>query len=77
MLNVSQDLVTKQYYIVMEFVEGGNLREILNIRKKLEPKAVLPASGSSRLPMRQAPSTSGRAVAKPAAPGATAIPFSE
>ena len=31
----------KQYYIVMEFVEGGNLREILNIRKKLEPAEAL------------------------------------
>src|SRR5262249_262811 len=28
---------TGQYYIVMEFVEGANLREILNIRKNLEP----------------------------------------
>ena len=28
-LNVSQDSVTSQYYIVMEFVEGGNLRDIL------------------------------------------------
>lgn len=34
---VNQDPVTKQYYIVMEFIEGGNLREILNSRKKLEP----------------------------------------
>jgi serine/threonine protein kinase len=36
-LAVSRDTATKQYYIVMEFVEGGNLREIMNIRKKLEP----------------------------------------
>ena len=35
-LAVSQDPVTGHYYIVMEFVEGGNLREILAIRKKLE-----------------------------------------
>ncbi|OWK47087.1 serine/threonine-protein kinase [Fimbriiglobus ruber] len=36
MLAVNQDKVTGQYYIVMEFVEGGNLRDILTIRKKLE-----------------------------------------
>jgi CheY-like chemotaxis protein len=36
-LAVAQDPVTKQYYIVMEFVEGGNLRDILAIRNKLEP----------------------------------------
>jgi predicted Ser/Thr protein kinase len=40
-LAVSQDPVTEQYYIVMEFVEGGNLRELLRIRKKLEPREVL------------------------------------
>ncbi len=34
-LAMSQDKATNQYYIVMEFVEGGNLREILQIRKKL------------------------------------------
>src|SRR5262249_39167249 len=34
-LAISQDVVTKQYYIAMEFVEGGNLREILAIRKTL------------------------------------------
>src|SRR5262249_26237546 len=34
-LAVGQDPVTERYYIVMEFVEGGNLREILTIRKKL------------------------------------------
>jgi CheY-like chemotaxis protein len=34
-LAVSQDPTSKQYYIVMEFVEGGNLREILAIRKTL------------------------------------------
>src|SRR5262245_15788984 len=36
-LAVNRDPVTKQYFIVMEFVEGGNLRDFLNIRKKLEP----------------------------------------
>jgi len=32
---VSRDASSGQYYLVMEFVEGGNLREILQIRKKL------------------------------------------
>jgi serine/threonine protein kinase len=36
-LNVSHDVATGQYFIVMDFVEGGNLRDILAIRKKLEP----------------------------------------
>lgn len=36
-LAVNQDPVSKMYYIVMEFVEGPNLREHLNSRKKLEP----------------------------------------
>ncbi|MFO0865181.1 MAG: serine/threonine-protein kinase [Gemmataceae bacterium] len=36
-LAVNFDRSSKQYYIVMEFVEGGNLREILSIRKKLNP----------------------------------------
>jgi serine/threonine protein kinase len=36
-LSVSRDTASKQYYIVMEFVEGGNLRDFLTIRKKLEP----------------------------------------
>jgi eukaryotic-like serine/threonine-protein kinase len=36
-LAVSQDLSTKQYYIVMEFIEGGNLRDFLEIRGKLQP----------------------------------------
>lgn len=35
-LAVNQDSKTGQYYIVMEFVEGGNLRDLLQIRKKLE-----------------------------------------
>jgi serine/threonine protein kinase len=33
---VSQDPVSRQYYIAMEFIEGGNLREILQIRKRLK-----------------------------------------
>jgi serine/threonine protein kinase len=40
-LAVNRDTATKQYFIVMEFVEGGNLREIMNIRKKLEPLEAL------------------------------------
>ncbi|HEY8504541.1 MAG TPA: serine/threonine-protein kinase [Gemmataceae bacterium] len=40
-LAVNRDPVTGQYYIVMEFVEGGNLRDILIRRKKLEvPEAL-------------------------------------
>lgn len=35
-LSMSRDLASKQYYIVMEFVEGGTLRDFLAIRKKLE-----------------------------------------
>jgi serine/threonine protein kinase len=34
-LAISRDAPSGQYYLVMEFVEGGNLREILQIRKKL------------------------------------------
>lgn len=33
---VSRDPQTGQYYIVMEFVEGGNLKDFLAIRKKLD-----------------------------------------
>jgi CheY-like chemotaxis protein len=40
-LAVNKDHVSGQWYIVMEFVEGGNLREILQIRKKLEPAEAL------------------------------------
>jgi serine/threonine protein kinase len=40
-LAVDRDPVSRQYYIVMEFVEGGNLRELLRIRKKLEPAEAL------------------------------------
>lgn len=36
-LAISRDSSSGQYYIVMEFVEGGNLREILQIRKTLTP----------------------------------------
>ncbi len=34
-LAINRDNSSGQYYLVMEFVEGGNLREILQIRKKL------------------------------------------
>jgi eukaryotic-like serine/threonine-protein kinase len=40
-LAISQDKKTKQYYLVMEFVEGGSLRDLLNIRKKLTPAETL------------------------------------
>jgi serine/threonine protein kinase len=40
-LDVNRDPRSGQYYIVMEFVEGGNLRELLRIRQKLEPVEVL------------------------------------
>jgi serine/threonine protein kinase len=40
-LAVNQDKATRQYYIVMEFVEGGNLRDLLNMNKKLAPAVVL------------------------------------
>src|SRR5262245_28444370 len=40
-LAINRDPATGSYYIVMEFVEGGNLREILQIRKKLEPGEAL------------------------------------
>jgi serine/threonine protein kinase len=35
-LSVSKDRATGQHFIVMEFIEGGNLRDFLGIRKKLE-----------------------------------------
>ncbi|MBN9518653.1 protein kinase [bacterium] len=35
MLAVGQDAKTGQYYLVMEFVEGGNLRDLISIRKKI------------------------------------------
>src|SRR6185437_4283307 len=34
-LAINRDPASGQYYLVLEFVEGGNLREILQIRKKL------------------------------------------
>jgi len=37
-LTVNQDNKTGQYFIVMEFIEGGNLRDLLQIRKKLTPE---------------------------------------
>ncbi len=40
-LAVNRDIVTKQYYIVMEFVEGSNLRDFLGIRKQLDPPDAL------------------------------------
>jgi eukaryotic-like serine/threonine-protein kinase len=40
-LAVNRDTASHQYYIVMEFVEGGNLRDFLMIRKKLEPAEML------------------------------------
>jgi eukaryotic-like serine/threonine-protein kinase len=40
-LAVNRDPISKQYFIVMEFVEGGNLRDFLAIRKKLEPHEAL------------------------------------
>jgi tRNA A-37 threonylcarbamoyl transferase component Bud32 len=40
-LAVSQDRATGQYFIVMEFVEGGNLRDFLRVRKRLEPAEAL------------------------------------
>src|SRR5205814_962240 len=40
-LAVNQNKPTGQYYIVMEFVEGGNLRDFLGIRKQLEVKEAL------------------------------------
>ncbi len=40
-LAVNQDPVSKQYYIAMEFIEGGNLREILKIRKHYEVSKAL------------------------------------
>lgn len=40
-LQIGRDQETKQYFIVMEFVEGGNLRDLLAIRKKFEPAEAL------------------------------------
>jgi serine/threonine protein kinase len=40
-LAVNQDRVTGQHFIVMEFVEGGNMRDFLHIRKKVELREAL------------------------------------
>jgi serine/threonine protein kinase len=40
-LAVNRDPASRQYFIVMEFVEGGNLRDFLTIRKKVEPAEML------------------------------------
>lgn len=40
-LAVNRDPSTGQYYLVMEFVEGGNLRDFLAIRKKLDAPEAL------------------------------------
>jgi serine/threonine protein kinase len=40
-LAVNQDPISQRYYIVMEFVEGGNLRDFLGIRKKLSAAEAL------------------------------------
>jgi CheY-like chemotaxis protein len=38
---VNRDVATQQYYMVMEFVEGGTLKDFLAVRKKLEPTEAL------------------------------------
>lgn len=40
-LFMGKDPASQQYFFAMEFVEGGDLRDILNIRKKLEPAEAL------------------------------------
>ncbi len=40
-LAVNRDPLSKQYFIVMEFVEGGNLREFMTSRKKVDSPEVL------------------------------------
>jgi serine/threonine protein kinase len=40
-LSVNKDEQTGSYYMVMEFVEGGSLKEFLAARKKLEPAEAL------------------------------------
>jgi len=40
-LNVSLDHVSHQHFITMEFVEGGNLRDFMGIRKKLDSEETL------------------------------------
>ena len=41
-LAVDKDPATGQFFMVMDFVEGGNLRDLLAIRKKFSPAEVLP-----------------------------------
>src|SRR5262249_29945471 len=41
MLSAGQDPSTGQYYLVMEFVEGADLREYLGMHKKLDPRKAL------------------------------------
>ncbi|HLN31544.1 MAG TPA: protein kinase [Gemmataceae bacterium] len=36
-VTVNRDPASGQYFIIMEFVEGGNLRDFMGIRKKLDP----------------------------------------
>jgi serine/threonine protein kinase len=40
-LAVNQDTKTGQYFIVMDFIEGGNLRDLLHSRKKIGPEEAL------------------------------------
>jgi len=40
-LAVNRDPATRQYYMVMEFIEGSTLRDFLAIRKKLTPPEAL------------------------------------
>jgi serine/threonine protein kinase len=40
-LAVNQDTKTGQYFIVMDFIEGGNLRDLLQARKKIAPDEAL------------------------------------
>ncbi len=40
-LSVGKDEKTGQYYIVMEFVEGANLRDLISIRKKFDTTETL------------------------------------
>jgi serine/threonine protein kinase len=47
-LAVGQDPVSRKYYIAMEFVEGGNLRDFLQIRER-QPRDAASASAKSRM----------------------------
>jgi hypothetical protein len=40
-LEVGTDPITGQHYIAMEFVEGGNLREFIKIRKKISAEEMI------------------------------------